>query len=214
MTAVLVDAIVVGDEPEAWAAAGFTVDDSSIDVGGVTVECLGDGSRPRWRLWSDGDDLDGSIDGLTTDTATAEPPARGNADHANEVVDIDHIVLASPDLDRTTETFAALGVECRRVREIPGSDPAMQQRFFRLGGVILELVGTAAPTGDGPLSIWGLACNVADIDVAAARLGPACGAPKDAVQPGRRIATVRTRDLGISLPIALMTPDPRHAGRR
>ena len=89
----------------------------------------------------------------------------------------------------------------------------MQQRFFRLGGVILELVGAAEPTGDGPMSIWGLACNVADIDAAAQRLGPACGAPKDAVQPGRRIATVRTRDLGISLPIALMTPDPRHAAR-
>lgn len=211
MSLLRLEAIVVGDEPDDWEAAGFTVDGSRIDIGDITVECLGDGSRPRWRL-SGEDGLPDSIDGLSTQigasvSSTAVPP------HRNEAVDIDHVVLASPDLDRTTEAFAALGVECRRIREVPGSDPAMQQRFFRLGGVILELVGAAEPTGDGPMSIWGLACNVADIDAAAQRLGPACGAPKDAVQPGRRIATVRTRDLGISLPIALMTPDPRHAAR-
>lgn len=211
MSLLRVAAIVVGDEPDDWEAAGFTVDGSRIDVGGVIVDCLGDGSRPRWRLHSE-DDLPDSIDGLATEQVDAAPSATG-ASHRNEVVDIDHVVLASPDLDRTTEAFGALGVDCRRVRDVPGSDPAMQQRFFRLGSVILELIGSAEATGDGPMSIWGLACNVADIDAAAERLGPACGAPKDAVQPGRRIATVRTRDLGISLPIALMTPDPRYAAR-
>jgi hypothetical protein len=34
----------------------------------------------------------------------------------------------------------------------------------------------------------------------------ACNPPKDAVQPGRRIATLRTRELGLSVPIAFMTP--------
>lgn len=207
MTSLRLDAIVVGDEPEAWAEAGFAVDGSTIDVAGVTISCLGDGSAPRWRLWSDTAPVPDSVDGITTEAAD-EPRAGSASSHENTVVELDHVVLASPDLERTTEVFAGLGVECRRTRDVPGSEPAMQQRFFRLGGVILELVGRTAGNGEGPASIWGLAFTVADIDAATERLAGACGAPKDAVQQGRRIATVRTRDLGVSLPIALMTPVP------
>ncbi len=208
MTSIVrVDAIIVGDDPNSWVDAGFAVADSSSVVGATAIECRDDGSSPQWRLWADGEDLPGDFDGLPTETAV---DARTAADvsHPNRVVEIDHIVLASPDLDRTTEAFASLGIECRRIREIPGSDPSMQQRFFRLGPVIIELVGSAEPAGDGPTSIWGLAFTVDDIDGAAAHLGAVCGAPKSAVQPGRRIATVRTRDLGISLPVALMTAAP------
>jgi hypothetical protein len=42
---------------------------------------------------------------------------------------------------------------------------------------------------------------VADVDVPRPHVGPA----KDAVQPGRRIATVR-REAGLGVPVALMTP--------
>lgn len=209
------DAVQVGDSPEAWAAAGFASTGGSIAVDATAIECTDDDRPPSWRLWADGGHLPSDVDGIATTIADAprEPTSPAHPDHPahpNHVVEIDHVVLASPDLDRTTEAFERLGVECRRIREIPGSDPAMQQRFFRFGPVILELVGTEAPTGDGPASIWGFAFTVDDIDAAAAHLGPACGAPKVAVQPGRRIATVRTRDLGISLPVALMTaPPPR-----
>jgi len=51
-----------------------------------------------------------------------------------------------------------------------------------------------------------LALECDDLDLAAHRLGEALGTVKDAVQPGRRIATVRTKELGISVPIALMSP--------
>lgn len=208
MTALVhVDAVIVGDDPEAWADAGFAVDDGSAVIGATAIECRSDDSSPRWRLWADDEDLSDDFDGLSTEVAI-DARQVANVSHPNRVVEIDHLVLASPDLDRTTEAFASLGVECRRIREIPDSDPAMQQRFFRLGSVIIELVGSVEPTGDGPTSIWGLAFTVDDIDAAAAHLGPACGAPKAAVQPGRRIATVRTKDLGMSLPVALMTAGP------
>jgi hypothetical protein len=51
----------------------------------------------------------------------------------------------------------------------------------------------------------GLVISVADLDDAAARLGPWLGAPRDAVQPGRRIATVAP-EAGLSVALALMTP--------
>lgn len=206
------DAVQVGDDASAWAAAGFTVAEDSVSVGTTAIECCADDRTAQWRLWSDGESLPTDLDGLATTTAgkQRDPSA---VDHPNRVTAIDHIVLQSPDLERTTEALARLGVDCRRIRDVPGAEPAMQQRFFRFGEVILEVVGSVTPRGDGPLSIWGFAFTVDDIDAAAHHLGPACGAPKDAVQPGRRIATVRTRDLGISLPIALMTPDPRRAAR-
>ncbi len=58
---------------------------------------------------------------------------------------------------------------------------------------------------DGSVRFWGLTLVVSDLDAAAARLGSRLGAVKDAVQPGRRIATVR-REAGLSVPLALMTP--------
>ncbi|WP_436793112.1 VOC family protein [Actinospongicola halichondriae] len=207
----LLDSLIVGDDASSWSAAGFTVVDGSVAVGATTISCAGDDAPPRWRLRADGGSVPASVDGIATSMADADRDAERDLvtpDHPNRVVAIDHVVLASPDLDRTTETFAGLGVDCRRIRDVPGSTPAMQQRFFRLGPVILELVGSPESSGDGPASIWGLAFTVDDIDAAAAHLGSACGAPKSAVQPGRRIATVRTRDLGISLPVALMSGAP------
>jgi hypothetical protein len=48
---------------------------------------------------------------------------------------------------------------------------------------------------------------VTDLDAAAARLGDGLGTPRDAVQPGRRIATARGA-AGLGVPLALMTPRP------
>src|SRR3546814_14218381 len=75
-----------------------------------------------------------------------------------------------------------------------------------MGEVTLELVGPPRATGDDPCRIWGYALVTDDIDASAAWLGDRCTPPKPAVQPGRRIATVRTRELGIGPTIALMTP--------
>jgi hypothetical protein len=82
----------------------------------------------------------------------------------------------------------------------------MRQGFHRIGsgGLIVELV-ERPEIPDGPAVFWGLVVNVDDLDVACAVIGPdLVSAPKDAVQPGRRIATVRT-EAGLGLPVALMT---------
>lgn len=207
---VWLDALVLGDEPEAWASAGFTVDGDEVAIGAVRIICTGDGGRAdRWRLRAD-DELPRLVDGIETTTTDRDPPATGV--HPNGVLRFDHVVLRSPDLDRTTEALAALGLDLRRTRDVQLGDQAAQQRFFRLGEVILELVGPSEPTGDGPCRIWGFALVTDDIDASAAQLGDLCSPPKPAVQPGRRIATVRTRDLGIGPTIALMSPHVRPTG--
>jgi len=85
----------------------------------------------------------------------------------------------------------------------------MRQMFFRLGEVILEVIGQQDVAGEGDPGFFGLALTVDDLDAVAASLGPALGDAKDAVQEGRRIATLRHRDLGMSVAMALMSPEPR-----
>ena len=204
------DALVVGDDPAAWTAAGFTVDGDEVAIGGIRVICTGDGGgADRWRLRADGD-VPASVDGIATTGTSHDPPEPGV--HPNGVVAFDHVVLRSPDLDRTTDALAALGLDLRRTRDVDLGEQSVQQRFFRMGEAILELVGPPAPAGDGPCRIWGYALVTEDIDASVAQLGTWCAPPKPAVQPGRRIATVRTRELGIGPTIALMTPHVRAAG--
>ena len=58
---------------------------------------------------------------------------------------------------------------------------------------------------DAPARFWGITAVVSDIDAAAVVLGERLGRIKDAVQPGRRIATVRSEASG-GVPLALITP--------
>ena len=57
---------------------------------------------------------------------------------------------------------------------------------------------------EAPAGFYGLALATADIDATAGSLGPLLGEVRDAVQPGRRIATVR-REAELGLPVAFMT---------
>ena len=161
----------------------------------------------RWSLR----DLDGGeLDGLPTDTS-ARPPASGRR-QPNGVVAIDHVVAFTPDLDRTSAALQAAGLDFRRLREGPTPGGAQRQAFFRMAEVILEVI--EAPEGsrirddpDGPARLWGLAFLVAELETVAERLGERLGAPRDAVQPGRRIAPLR-REAGLGPAVAFMTPGP------
>ncbi|MEM8708660.1 MAG: glyoxalase [Actinomycetota bacterium] len=197
--------VTVGDDPSAWTAAGFEVHDGAVRIGSTAVICDPDARRGIAHVAVDGVAAD--IDGLPirpTDT-----PSLVEADHPNLVSGFDHLVAMSPAIDRTADALLQAGLDRRRTRRFDVGGETRRQDFFWLGDVILELVGVDGVDGEGPATFWGLALECADLDLAAARLGDALGTVKDAVQPGRRIATVRTRELGISVPIALMSPHER-----
>ena len=210
--AVTIDEILVGDPREAWEAAGFSVDaDGTCRIGSVRVRLVGRDGGKRILGWSLRDApaarlADGRLDGLPTTSSTSAPAAP--AAHANGATHIDHVVLLSPDLARTTAALGVLGIEPRGERETDSYGAPMRQVFFRLGEVVLEQVGDTEP-GNGDPGFFGLAITVDDLDATAALLGEHLGAPKDAVQAGRRIATLRHRDLGMSVATALMSPEPR-----
>ncbi len=209
---VTIDEILVGDPAEAWTAAGFAVDDDgTCRIGRVRVRLVGRDGGKRilgWSLWDApaGRLADGSLDGLPTTGSDAVPA--DPADHPNGATHIDHVVLLSPDLARTRAALESIGVSARGERDSDTYGAPMRQVFFRLGEVILEVVGQPDTVGEGAPGFFGLAITVADLDAAGALLGEHLGRAKDAVQAGRRIATLRHRDVGMSVATALMSPEP------
>ncbi|MFL6242369.1 MAG: VOC family protein [Acidimicrobiia bacterium] len=196
-------ALDVAVDPDAWRALGFVVDDDDVcAVDGIAVR-LGSAGR-KISGWALADVPDGvEVDGLPTVPPPPSPAAA--ASHPNGTVAVDHLVVMSPDPDRTIKALAAHGVEPRRQRHTDQYGPPFTQTFFRLGRPILELIGPAEPAGSDPARFYGVAFTVDDLDATAALLGDRLGRVEDAVQPGRRIATLR-RDAGAGIPLAFMSP--------
>jgi hypothetical protein len=193
--------LTIGADSAAWSAAGFSVDHGELSAGSVRIGFSEGEGVLGWRLAGVAPD---EIDGLPV----AEPLEgdAGPSEHPNGVTQIDHLVVFTPDLERTTAAFEELGIERRRVREAEIEGKPLRQGFFRLGEVILEVVQHEG-VEPGPAAFWGITFTVADLDAAAALLGDRLGSIRDAVQPGRRIATVRGA-AGLGLPVALITPEP------
>ena len=209
---VALDELLVADRPQAWADAGFTVEGDLCRVGSVGIRLVGPGERRGIVGWA----LAGLpvhrevLDGVPTSNPAG--PREDGDQHPNGVTTIDHVVLMSPHLTRTVDALRDVGLEPRRERdaELGGAD--VRQIFYRLDDVILELVGDPAAAGDGPSSLWGVTFNVADIDATAAFFGERTSRVRAAVQPGRRITTLRHRELDMSVRTALMSPHRRGPG--
>ena len=191
------------DQPGPWEAAGFDVRDGVVAIGSVAVRLAGEGFSCTIR----GLAPDADLDGLPFAPSDAPPRERGAA-HPNGSTEVDHLVAFSPDLDRTVERLVAAGFDLRRVREEPTPAGAPRQAFFRVGEPILEVVQQREDQirdRSAPARLWGLAFVTEDIDRTAEMLGEHSSGPRDAVQPGRRILTVK-RSAGLSVPLAFMTP--------
>ncbi len=205
----VIEELTIADEPAAWAALGFAVEGDSYIVRGVRIRLAGRAAGRGLVSWKLRGVTSVELDGLST--ALSDAPPVGAPAHPNGIDAIDHVVAITPALDRTVAALQGAGLDLRRVREEPTPAGAPRQAFFRLGPVILEVV--QAPDEaigrsggpDGPAFFWGLALRVEDIDATVARLGEHVSPVRPAVQPGRRIATLK-RSAGLAVPVALMTP--------
>lgn len=219
--AVTLDELTVADAPEAWRERGFEVVGEECVVGDVRIRFEpreGERGIVAWSLRGAGStDLDGLPTHRAQDDETQLSPHTGDnrveppSSHPNGITGLDHVVAISPDLDRTVAALEAAGLDLRRIREEPTPAGAPRQAFFRLGAPILEVVqepaeATARAGGDRPAFFWGLAFLAPDLEKTVTCLGEdRVSEIRDAVQPGRQIATLR-RAAGLSVPVALMTP--------
>jgi hypothetical protein len=151
---VTVDEFEVADPTAAWTRAGFSVDSGGdtagvCRIGGVGIRLVGRGRGTGIVGWS----LRGLPPDISLDDLDGVPTTRSRPDgdigprsgavtatsgtHANGVTAIEHVVLLSPDLGRTVESLAAVGVDPRRERDGGLGGRPIRQIFFRLGEVIV-----------------------------------------------------------------------------
>jgi hypothetical protein len=204
-----IDELRIADDPQRWRDLGFALDDGCCQLGEVRVRLLGSDAGKGILGWSLREITSLELDGLPTERSSSSLPGPG-PEHSNGVERIDHIVAMSPALDRSVQALEAAGLSLRRIREQPTPAGAPRQAFFRLGAEILEVVQephriVAEAGADRPVRLWGLALIAPDLERTLAALAPHASAPHDAVQEGRRIATLR-RSAGLAVPVALMTP--------
>jgi hypothetical protein len=209
MAAVTIDELEIADDPAAWAALGFDVEDDACRLGTVRVRLAGREAGRGILGWSLRGVEQAGLDGLLTQHSRSSEPQPAGV-HPNGVIAIDHVVAMTPALERTVAALRSGGLDLRRIREEPTPAGAPRQAFFRLGEVILEVVQEPQEIverdggAERPARFWGLALSSGDLDTTVARMAPHAGEPRDAVQPGRRIATV-ARSAGLALPVALMS---------
>jgi hypothetical protein len=204
----------VADEPAGWAALGFAVaDDGGIELGGVRLAARGRAAGTGIvAAGLAGAAREPGVDGLVLRAAAHrdDVAAQPAVPHPNGALAVDHVVVTTPALEHTAAALQRAGLDLRRTRDVAGDRP-LRQAFLLAGPCLVEVVGPPGDRPAGPASFWGLTLVVEDLDALAARLGSRLGAPRDAVQPGRRIATLR-REAGLSSPVAFMTPRVRSRG--
>lgn len=196
--------LAIADDPAAWVALGFAPgEDGAFALGPLTLRLTGRGGVTELRVdglrgaQPDGLPIVAAADAGGARAARADATRRAAAPAAaaqpNGAHAVDHVVVLTDDLDRTVAALTGAGGDLRRRGGPPELPAAMA--FVRFGPLVVEVA-----EADGPARLWGLTVAVADVDALA---GPRLGSARPAVQPGRRIATVRSA-AGLSLALALI----------
>jgi len=191
--------IAVADPAELWRALGLVVSEEACWVSGIRHELGGPGKGVvAWSLHGAE-----SLDELPRSQG-APPVPQATPDHPNGVFALDHVVVVAPNLSRTVAAFELVGIRRRTTRDAGIPRRPAQQVFFKLGQTVVEVVGSATATRPEPAWFYGLAFTVVDLELTAAFLGERLRPPRDAVQRGRRIATL-DRSAGSTTRMAFMS---------
>lgn len=209
--------IDVGGAVSSWQRVGLQINDSRGLVSGVEIDIHGDQKGLLSCSFSHdqaaGDQsVNDVIDGLpirwhyhpdTTPFSASEPTSTYEG---VEFIGIDHIVITTDDLDRTSDAIEnVLGVSRVRTRDAGHS---VTQAFHKLDNTILELVAGPHVKHTGA-KWWGFVVTVNDMDRWWSHVGEdVATAPRDAVQQGRKISTIHS-SVGLGVATAVMSPHVR-----
>jgi len=146
----------------------------------------------------------------------ALPVGPPDSEEAEIVSGLDHVVVASADLDAAAALYRD-GLRLRLALDRRFEQRGLRLLFFRVGGITVELAGqlAGAPDKEAPDRATGLAWRTEDVPAARARLA-AAGFEVSEVRRGQkrgsRVCTVRRETHGVSTlligPDTLSTPPP------
>jgi hypothetical protein len=200
-------ALHVGGALTPWQAIGLTFDASTCPLADVDLIVSGESlGLHSWTI-DVGRDETIEIDGIRTNLISGTSASRTSSVIGTQrVIGLDHVVVNTDDIDRTTSAItAALGLEVRRERQLGNG---AVQRFHKLDNTIIEVV-SGPHVKEAGASLWGMVASIDDLFDLADGLGEdITSPPKKATQPGRYISTVRG-SVGLGVPFALMTPHVR-----
>ncbi len=189
-----VKGVLVSDEEESSAAQSQLIQLPALAQNSIKAEMLSSG-------------LPGVLTAAAPITLDLESRRQSLAQlcglNPNTVEYLEHIVVMTPVLEDAITANEALGVPCKRIREVGNG---ARQAFFKLEQTVLEVVG---PAMRGRPGCWGLALMCSDIAqaVATARANELQATePKLAIQGGQIARIVDPLD-GVA--IAFMQPGPR-----
>lgn len=129
-----------------------------------------------------------------------EWPARSKETAPAAVSLLDHLVIATPDPERTAALYGArLGLDMKLDRTIAAIGTRFL--FFRTGGLVFEIIHRIKDgRGDGPDKVYGVSWRVADVEATRARLlgaGLEVSEVREGRKPGTKVFTVRTGTFGV-----------------
>ncbi|MEL7155800.1 MAG: glyoxalase, partial [Actinomycetota bacterium] len=198
----------IGDAAEHWSALGFDVVAGRCRLGTIDVTLTGPeaGRGIHGWAWRDTAGPVGVGDVPTASVHTPIPERAGP--HPNGAVGLYYVVLFGPSWAEAAAELTALGLDPGQGRPMGSSPGANLRSLADAGDVAVEVIGPVETDPARGWRLWGTIVEVADLDATAAHLGPRLRPIKDAVQPGRRIATLE-RSAGSSVALAFMGPDER-----
>lgn len=204
------------DGPRApWSRLGLAGDGGSFRFADVDLH-VSDGGEHHDGIhgWAFDHTTSADVDGIPTGPPAMAPEGpRASPLLGGWLLAVDHVVVMTDDLERTSAAFeAALGAPLRRTRDAGGG---VTQGFHRLANTVIEIVHS--PSNPQGARLWGFVGIVDDLDAVVGgirrELGDdAVSSPRAAVQAGRRIASVRS-SAGLGAAVALMTGRPASDGR-
>ena len=193
----------VGDDPSAWERLGFHIENSRCLIGATHV-VFTEGRRGihSWVLRNSLSSQFGPIPTSFTHDPVPEPAIA----HPNGSVAFHHVVLMVPEFDMGRAALTDAGVRIEQGQPFGSTENAMLRSAPKMGEIELELIGPESKDPSRDWELWGLVIAVDDIDATSELLGDLLGQVKPAVQPHRRIATLKKEaELGVA--VAFLSPE-------
>ena len=187
----------VGDDPSAWERLGFCINENRSLIGRTEV-VFSDGPKGI-HSWVLRNSMPSQFGPIPT-TFTENPVPNPSIAHPNGSIGFHHVVLMVPAFDIGKTALSNAGVQVEQGRPFGSTEKAMLRSAPKMGDIELELIGPESEDRSRHWQLWGLVIAVDDIDETADFLGDLIGQVKPAVQPSRRIATVKKEaELGVAV---------------